>query len=63
MILTLSFDYLIVITLDFQLALQEVVIVSTARTPIAAIGGGLSSLSAPELGAAAIKGALKKAGM
>ena len=39
---------------------KNVVIVSRARTPIGSFLGGLSSISAPELGAIAIKGALNK---
>jgi len=39
------------------------VIVAGARTPIGRLLGGLSSLSAAELGAVAIKGALEKAGV
>jgi acetyl-CoA C-acetyltransferase len=40
--------------------MKEVVIVSTARTPIGSFMGGLSNISAPRLGAIAIKGALEK---
>lgn len=40
--------------------MTNVVIVSIARTPIAKFRGSLSSLSATDLGAAAIKGALRK---
>jgi acetyl-CoA C-acetyltransferase len=40
---------------------QPVFIVSAARTPIGAFQGGLSSLSAPKLGAVAIQGALTRA--
>lgn len=40
--------------------MKEVVIVSAARTPIGAFMGSLSSLSATQLGALAIKGALDK---
>lgn len=40
--------------------MKEVVIVSTARTPIGSFGGNLASLSSTELGAHAIKGALAK---
>jgi len=40
--------------------MKEVVIVSIARTPIGSFGGSLSSVSAPILGATAIKAALKK---
>lgn len=40
--------------------MKEVVIVSTARTPIGSFMGGLSSLSASKLGSIAIKGALEK---
>lgn len=39
---------------------KNVVIVSAARTPIGSFMGGLSSLSAVQLGAIAIKGALEK---
>lgn len=39
---------------------KRVVIVSAARTPIGSFMGGLSSVSAPHLGAVAIKGALEK---
>ena len=39
---------------------KKVVIVSAVRTPIGSFMGGLSSITAPKLGAAAIKGALKK---
>ncbi|MBO3084707.1 acetyl-CoA C-acetyltransferase [Cellulomonas fengjieae] len=42
---------------------REVVIVSFARTPMARLNGGLSSLSAASLGAVAIGGALARAGM
>ena len=41
--------------------MEEVYIVSTARTPIGRFGGMLSEFSAIELGAMAIQGALKKA--
>ncbi|MGB0646207.1 MAG: thiolase family protein [Bradymonadia bacterium] len=41
--------------------MNEVAIVGVARTAIGAFGGALSSVSAPKLGAAAIKGALAKA--
>jgi len=40
--------------------MKDVVIVSVARTPIGSFMGSLSSISAPKLGAIAIKGALKK---
>lgn len=43
--------------------MKDVVIVSAARTPIGSFQGSLSSLSAPKLGAIAIKEALKKAGV
>ncbi|HLF51389.1 acetyl-CoA C-acyltransferase [Flavobacterium sp.] len=39
---------------------KKVVIVSAARTPIGSFMGGLSTVSAPQLGAVAIKGALSK---
>ena len=40
--------------------MKEVVIVSVARTPIGSFMGSLSGISAPKLGAVAIKGALDK---
>ena len=40
--------------------MKDVVVVSAVRTPIGSFGGVLSSVSAPKLGAAAIKGALSK---
>ncbi len=39
------------------------VILSAARTPVGSFGGTLSTLSAPELGAIAIKAALERAGV
>src|SRR5215831_4020264 len=41
--------------------MKEVVIVSAVRTPMGSFGGALKSLSATQLGAVAIKGALQKA--
>ena len=41
----------------------DVVIVSAARTPVGRFQGGLSSLTAPELGGAAISAALARAGI
>ena len=43
--------------------MKEVYIVSAVRTPIGSFGGKLSSLSATDLGAQAIKGALGRAGV
>ncbi|MGI8423801.1 MAG: acetyl-CoA C-acetyltransferase [Chloroflexota bacterium] len=43
--------------------MDEVVILSAARTPVGKFLGGLHSLSAPELGAIAIKAALDRAGI
>ena len=43
--------------------MKEVYIVSAVRTPIGSFGGALSSVSATKLGAAAIEGAIKKAGI
>jgi acetyl-CoA C-acetyltransferase len=40
--------------------MKDVYIVSAVRTPIGSFGGSLSSVPAPKLGAAAIKGALAK---
>ncbi len=43
--------------------MEEVYIVSAVRTPIGSFGGALASVSAIDLGAAAIKGALSKSGI
>lgn len=43
--------------------MKEVVIVSAVRTPMGSFGGSLKDLSATRLGAAAIKGAVAKAGI
>lgn len=43
--------------------MKKVYIVSAARTPIGAFNGSLAALTAPQLGAVAIKGALAKAGV
>ena len=43
--------------------MNEVYIVSAVRTPLGSFGGSLSPLSATELGAIAIKGALERAGV
>ncbi|MEL7061129.1 MAG: acetyl-CoA C-acyltransferase [Acidobacteriota bacterium] len=43
--------------------MQDIVILSAARTPIGAFQGALSSLSAPQLGAAALRGAIDRAGL
>ena len=42
---------------------KEVVIVAAVRTPIGSFGGALASVSATDLGAVALKGALDKAGV
>ena len=42
---------------------DPVVIVSIARTPMGGLQGDLALLSAPALGAAAINGAVKRAGL
>ena len=42
---------------------REVFIVSVARTPVGSFQGSLASIPAPRLGAVAIEGALKRAGM
>ena len=46
-----------------RFAMKEVVIVSAVRTPIGSFGGSLKGFSATQLGAAAIKGAVEKAGI
>jgi acetyl-CoA C-acetyltransferase len=43
--------------------MKEVYIVAAVRTPMGSFGGGLSALSAIQLGSTAIKGALEKAGV
>lgn len=43
--------------------MRDVVILSFARTPMARLNGGLSTLSAASLGAVAIRGALARAGV
>src|SRR4029453_13553326 len=43
--------------------MKEVVIVSAVRTPMGSFGGALKNLSATQLGAVAIKGAVSKAGI
>lgn len=43
--------------------MKEVFIVTAVRTPLGSFGGSLSALSATQLGSAAIKGALEKAGV
>ena len=43
--------------------MKEVVIISAVRTPMGSFGGSLRSMSATQLGAIAIKGALQKAGL
>ena len=41
--------------------MKEVVIVSAVRTPVGSFNGGLSSKTAPQLGAIAIKEAINRA--
>lgn len=43
--------------------MRQVVVVGMARTPFGSFQGALSSISAPQLGAIAISGALKRAGI
>ncbi|HEY6611496.1 MAG TPA: acetyl-CoA C-acyltransferase [Pseudomonas sp.] len=43
--------------------MSEIVIVSAARTPMGGFQGGLSALTAPQLGAAAIRAAVERAGI
>ena len=47
--------------IDFPPALDEVVIVSAVRTPIGKFQGALSDMSAPQLGAAVVREAVKRA--
>ncbi|KAM3964970.1 acetyl-CoA acetyltransferase 1 isoform 2-T2 [Aphomia sociella] len=46
-----------------KVSLNEVVIASAVRTPIGSFRGSLASLSATELGAIAVKGAIERAGI
>jgi len=46
-----------------MIPVKEVYIIAAVRTPIGSFGGSLASLTAPQLGAIAIKGALEKAGV
>jgi acetyl-CoA C-acetyltransferase len=48
------------VTINKQIMNKKIVIVSAVRTPIGSFMGGLSTVSAPKLGAIAIKGALDK---
>uniref|UniRef100_A0A6V3NGJ6 acetyl-CoA C-acetyltransferase n=1 Tax=Lotharella globosa TaxID=91324 RepID=A0A6V3NGJ6_9EUKA len=48
---------------SFSTSPRDAVILSAARTPIGSFNGALASLSAPELGAVAIKGAIERAGI
>ncbi|MBL7843283.1 MAG: acetyl-CoA C-acyltransferase [Cyclobacteriaceae bacterium] len=43
--------------------MKEVYIISAVRTPIGSFGGSLASVSAVQLGATAVKGAMQKAGI
>jgi acetyl-CoA C-acetyltransferase len=43
--------------------MKEVYIISAVRTPIGSFGGALAGISATQLGATAVKGALEKAGV
>jgi acetyl-CoA C-acetyltransferase len=43
--------------------MENVVIVSSVRTPVASFQGGFGSVPAPKLGAAAIKEAISRAGV
>ena len=43
--------------------MKEVYIISAVRTPMGSFGGSLKSMTATQLGAVAIKGALTKAGV
>ena len=43
--------------------MEEIVVVSTARTPFGKFGGSLINMKAPELGGLAIKEALRRAGI
>lgn len=43
--------------------MKEVYVISAVRTALGTFGGALSSISAPKLGAVAIKGAIEKAGI
>lgn len=59
----LCFILTIVIFAKIQRCMKEVVIIAAVRTPLGSFGGSLKSLTATQLGAVAIKGALQKAGL
>ena len=46
-----------------QLDPKRVYVVGIARTPMGGLSGALSSLTAPQLGAIAIRGALQRSGL
>lgn len=46
-----------------KVSLNEVVIASAVRTPMGSFRGSLANLSAPELGAVAVKAAIERAGI
>jgi acetyl-CoA C-acetyltransferase len=50
-------------TLKRLLQMKEVYIISAVRTPIGSFGGALKDITATQLGAVAIKGAVQKAGI
>jgi acetyl-CoA C-acetyltransferase len=43
--------------------MKEVYVISAVRTPIGSFGGSLASLTAPQLGSIAVKGAIERAGI
>lgn len=46
-----------------KVSLNDVVIASAVRTPMGSFRGSLASVSATELGAVAVKGAIERAGI
>jgi acetyl-CoA C-acetyltransferase len=55
--------YAVGVTEPEERSMQDVVVVGYARTPVGRFGGGLSSLSAMQLGGHAIAGALARSGL
>ncbi len=58
--ITFVIDFYIILIIKNIIKMKEVYIVSAVRTPIGSFGGALSTVPAPRIGAAAIKGALSK---
>ena len=60
---TVSFDETLTIRLPRRSRKHQVAVACPVRTPIGRFGGGLSSLTAVELGAVAARGPMRRAGL